>query len=84
MPVETLTKDEIDLIYELFRYNQKITDILEDVNDYFWDLLVNSAYENKISDETYFLVLEHFGDILTMYYYKEMRLYAINKNLKYI
>lgn len=80
--IEKLTKDDVDLLYELARFFNKGGDFAIKALNFLWKILGSS--KTKISKELFDFVMEKTGDLVGSYYLKDYRLTIIERCIKNI
>ena len=82
MEISKITKDDIDLLYDLARFSNKGGDFALKALNFLWRILGES--KSKVSRELYEFVLEKTGELVSNYYLKDYRLTIIEKCIKNI
>lgn len=80
--IPKLSKDDIDLLYELARYWNKGGDFGMKALNFLWKILGES--KSKITKEIFDFVLEKTGDLVSSYYLKDYRMSILEKCVKNI
>ena len=80
--ISKLTKDDIDVLYELARFSNKGGDFAIKALTFLWKILGES--KSKVPQELYEFALEKTGDLVSSYYLKDYRLTIIEKCIKNI
>ena len=80
--ISKLTKEDIELLYELARFSNKGGDYGMRSLDFLWKILGES--KTKVSLEIFELVLEKTGELASSYYLRDYRMQIIEKCIKNI